>query len=72
MKVEIDGVLYVPVSEAHLSVDKIIRGLLMSCSGEVGDDLDDAMEGICVSVNDWGDGLPIEEVIKDILEKLNE
>ena len=70
MKVGIDGVIYVPVSESHHSMDKITRGLLMSCTGEVGDNLEDEMDDIWVSVNDWGDGLPIREVLADISEKL--
>lgn len=74
MKVIIDGEEYVPLSEVVDNSEvltKVIKGLLLQCVGTVKDDeVNEQMEGIHVSVNDWGDGVPIEEVVKDIYDML--
>ncbi len=71
MEVIINGMRYVPVTEANPNMKAIARGLLASFWGSVSDnDLAEKMEGITVRVFDDGKGEPIEKVLADIAEEL--
>jgi len=71
VEVVINGIRYVPVTEANADIKKIAIGLLASCLGVVSEErLTEALDDIHVSVNDWGEGLPIKDVLADIVEAL--
>jgi hypothetical protein len=72
VEVIIDGVRYVPVTEANPNMEAIAAGLISSFWGEVGrgDDLAEKMEGLTVRVYDDGDGDSLESVLADIAREL--
>ena len=72
MEVIINGIRYVPVMESNPNMNAIAKGLLTSFwGGEPKDDkLKEEMEGMYVSVNDWKEGVPIEDVLVDISNAL--
>lgn len=73
-EVIIDGVRYVPATEAAPSIEAIARGLMARFWGEIGPETDwrEAASGVYVYVNDDRDGYPIESILADIAEKIGQ
>jgi hypothetical protein len=69
-EVMIDGVRYVPATDAAINMEAVIRGLLMSYWGVVAGPLDEAMSDVHVYVNDNCTGVPIQSVLADIAAEL--
>jgi hypothetical protein len=71
MKVEIDGVPYAPVTEAHPAIELIARALAGVFWGDMPHmSLDELLDGLTVSVNDNGDGEPIRDVLAAIVSAI--
>jgi hypothetical protein len=71
-EVIINGVRYVPVSEASPDMEAITRGLLMSYWGIVSGSLAEAKSNVHVYVNDNATGQPIDLVLADIASAIRE
>ena len=73
-EVIIDGVRYVPATEAAPSIEAIARGLMARDWGEISPETDwrEASSGVYVYVNDDRDGNPIESILGDIAEKIGQ
>ena len=70
--VTIDGVDYAPVNQSNPHMEAIARGLIRSFWGNLpkGKSLEDALEDLCVYVNDGGKGCPVADVLADIAREL--
>jgi hypothetical protein len=71
MKIEIDGVPYVPATEASPKMEEIARALAGIFWGETGHmTLEETLDGLCVYVNDGGKGMPIKDALAEIAQSL--
>ena len=68
----IDGVRYLPISDAHPDSRRIKAGLLESwMSVQNLGEVDEKGNEITVLVNDMGEGEPIDDVVADILNAMD-
>ena len=73
MKVMIDGVEYVPAMQVHPAMDDIafaLAGVFWGTGYARTLGLEKVLDGLCVDVNDNGDGTPITDVLADIAREL--
>ncbi len=69
MEVIINGIKYVPATEAVANTDAIIRGLMLSFYGELGETYEDKLDGVYVVVTDdnrFAHERTMHDVITDI------
>lgn len=71
-RVIIDGIEYIPAKEANANTLEIAKGLLMSFWGTCDDEKAKELmndPSIRVLVNDYGEGIPLSEVMDDIAKE---
>jgi hypothetical protein len=69
IEIIIDGVKYVPAASVVANENDFAKALLSSFSGHCRDEnLAKEMKGITVSVNDWGDGIPVRDILDNLAE----